>query len=293
MSVEDRLARCDRRGTLNRIEPLADGWARLAERLAGRRRRPWIIAAGVFLLFLVVFAGFAVAISVVNGRDDVAAPPIQPARIVAATNDGRRDRRTPRRTGDPPTRDRRRAVRRRRGQQGREDLYYSRLSWCWMRRSPAPVPRDGSCVRCRYDAWWVAALAVHRAWVLVGGGGRNRTHRTGSTRPTRFEDEGGHQTPFTSAQRSSTRGGASVDCSGPVPPRTMQAISAPLRRPRGTHEEADHRSHPGCDRDRRGQEGPRSLISPHHHDDGPASAGSLRVRARSRSSGSSAARIAS
>ena len=34
--------------------------------------------------------------------------------------------------------------------------------------------------------------------MLIGGGGRNRTHRTGSTRPTRFEDEGGHQTPFTS-----------------------------------------------------------------------------------------------
>jgi hypothetical protein len=33
---------------------------------------------------------------------------------------------------------------------------------------------------------------------LIGGGGRNRTHRTGITRPTRFEDEGGHQTPFTS-----------------------------------------------------------------------------------------------
>src|SRR5215471_17820173 len=33
---------------------------------------------------------------------------------------------------------------------------------------------------------------------LVGGGGRNRTHRTGFARPTRFEDEGGHQTPFTS-----------------------------------------------------------------------------------------------
>ena len=32
----------------------------------------------------------------------------------------------------------------------------------------------------------------------MSGGGRNRTHRTGITRPTRFEDEGGHQTPFTS-----------------------------------------------------------------------------------------------
>src|SRR5512132_1269664 len=32
----------------------------------------------------------------------------------------------------------------------------------------------------------------------IGGGGRNRTHRTGIARPTRFEDEGGHQTPFTS-----------------------------------------------------------------------------------------------
>lgn len=36
------------------------------------------------------------------------------------------------------------------------------------------------------------------------GGGRNRTHRTGITRPTRFEDEGGHQTPFTS--RCSSQG---------------------------------------------------------------------------------------
>jgi hypothetical protein len=27
------------------------------------------------------------------------------------------------------------------------------------------------------------------------GGGRNRTHRTGITRPTRFEDEGAHQAP--------------------------------------------------------------------------------------------------
>jgi hypothetical protein len=50
---------------------------------------------------------------------------------------------------------------------------------------------------------------------LIGGGGRNRTHRTGIARPTRFEDEGGHQTPFTSGaglsvslpsgQRPSTR----------------------------------------------------------------------------------------
>src|SRR4030088_603483 len=37
---------------------------------------------------------------------------------------------------------------------------------------------------------------------LIGGGGRNRTHRTGITRPTRFEDEGGHQTPFTSGRGS-------------------------------------------------------------------------------------------
>ena len=50
--------------------------------------------------------------------------------------------------------------------------------------------------------------------VFGRGGGRNRTHRTGSTRPTRFEDEGGHQTPFTSAgtlanasARAAVRGG--------------------------------------------------------------------------------------
>ena len=29
----------------------------------------------------------------------------------------------------------------------------------------------------------------------TSGGGRNRTHRTGITRPTRFEDEGAHQAP--------------------------------------------------------------------------------------------------
>ena len=34
---------------------------------------------------------------------------------------------------------------------------------------------------------------------MSGGGGRNRTHRTGFARPTRVEDEGGHQTSFTSA----------------------------------------------------------------------------------------------
>ena len=33
---------------------------------------------------------------------------------------------------------------------------------------------------------------------MGSGGGRNRTHRTGIARPTRVEDEGGHQTPFTS-----------------------------------------------------------------------------------------------
>src|SRR5256884_7438286 len=46
------------------------------------------------------------------------------------------------------------------------------------------------------------------------GGGRNRTHRTGITRPTRFEDEGGHQTPFTSGRGSTslaTIGAAPVD----------------------------------------------------------------------------------
>jgi hypothetical protein len=30
---------------------------------------------------------------------------------------------------------------------------------------------------------------------FASGGGRNRTHRTGITRPTRFEDEGAHQAP--------------------------------------------------------------------------------------------------
>jgi hypothetical protein len=44
-----------------------------------------------------------------------------------------------------------------------------------------------------------------RAFVAVGatangGGGRNRTHRTGVARPTRVEDEEGHQTLFTSAE---------------------------------------------------------------------------------------------
>ncbi len=35
------------------------------------------------------------------------------------------------------------------------------------------------------------------------GGGRNRTHPTGETRHTRVEDEGGHQTPCTSAVEAS------------------------------------------------------------------------------------------
>src|SRR5690349_379527 len=47
-----------------------------------------------------------------------------------------------------------------------------------------------------------------RASCIASGGGRNRTHRTGSARPTRFEDEEGHQTPFTSGPDSSQTGGA-------------------------------------------------------------------------------------
>jgi hypothetical protein len=39
-----------------------------------------------------------------------------------------------------------------------------------------------------------------------GGGGRNRTHRTGIARPTRVEDEGGHQTPFTSGTDATGHG---------------------------------------------------------------------------------------
>ncbi len=47
----------------------------------------------------------------------------------------------------------------------------------------------------------------------------------GMTRPTRFEDEGGHQTPFTSGVRSTTR------LSSPLPPRSpAHTMSAPGRR---------------------------------------------------------------
>ena len=64
----------------------------------------------------------------------------------------------------------------------------------------------------------------------------------------------------------------------------MLAISAPVASTKGNHEEAAHHPHPGCDRDRGGQEGPRSL-SPAPLSivyDGPASGGLVRVRARSR-----------
>jgi len=54
--------------------------------------------------------------------------------------------------------------------------------------------------------------------MLIGGGGRNRTHRTGSTRPTRFEDEGGHQTPFTS--------GVSLASGGSIAPGDPTAYDA-------------------------------------------------------------------
>ena len=50
------------------------------------------------------------------------------------------------------------------------------------------------------------------------GGGRNRTHRTGIARPTRVEDEGGHQTPFTSA--------VSLSSGGPIAPSGPTAYDA-------------------------------------------------------------------
>ncbi len=56
----------------------------------------------------------------------------------------------------------------------------------------------------------------------MGGGGRNRTHRTGSTRPTRFEDEGGHQTPFTSTVSLASR--------APIAPEGRTAYDAAVLR---------------------------------------------------------------
>jgi hypothetical protein len=74
--------------------------------------------------------------------------------------------------------------------------------------------RDGSQGRCTRRTPPSATLSWNPGFVMSrclkrhhtvsepevfrGGGGRNRTHRTGIARPTRVEDEGGHQTPFTS-----------------------------------------------------------------------------------------------
>ncbi len=63
---------------------------------------------------------------------------------------------------------------------------------------------------------------------LSGGGGRNRTHRTGFARPTRFEDEGGHQTPFTSAgilPRPTSR--LCVAVFGPRQPKSRVGVIGP------------------------------------------------------------------
>ena len=58
MTVEDRV-RAATSTYVERIEPVADGWLRLAEQAPGRPRHPWLIAVGAFLLVLVVIAGFA------------------------------------------------------------------------------------------------------------------------------------------------------------------------------------------------------------------------------------------
>ena len=74
-------------------------------------------------------------------------------------------------------------------------------------RHGAEAQLRDSCARAAELAVFHGCCAPHRVagtlrpralrrW--LGGGGRNRTHRTGFARPTRFEDEGGHQTPFTS-----------------------------------------------------------------------------------------------
>jgi hypothetical protein len=67
------------------------------------------------------------------------------------------------------------------------------------RELPADLSRD----RVRSDKWVTPASDMCSDLLKQagshGGGGRNRTHPTRITRRTRFEDEGGHQTPFTSA----------------------------------------------------------------------------------------------
>ena len=60
------------------------------------------------------------------------------------------------------------------------------------------------------------------------GGGRNRTHRTRITRPTRFEDEGSHQAPFTSGVGLSRRVGRIV--LGRLVGRVVAGLRRPLRR---------------------------------------------------------------
>jgi len=71
-----------------------------------------------------------------------------------------------------------------------------------------------------------------------GGGGRNRTHRAGSTHPTRFEDEGGHQTSFTSGvglpPGSVRRPGSPGRLLRVSRPPTIPAISAPATNRRGS-----------------------------------------------------------
>ena len=70
---------------------------------------------------------------------------------------------------------------------------------------------------------------------LIGGGGRNRTHRTGSTRPTRFEDEGGHQTPYTSGFGLPPVGSATFRLLRVAAAPTIVLISAPVATNKGNH----------------------------------------------------------
>ena len=77
----------------------------------------------------------------------------------------------------------------------------------------------------------------------------------GGARPTRFEDEGGHQAPFTSGRGLALRI-ERLRCPGTDRLPTM----ATRRRRKGPDEEAPGPPDPRGDRCRRGQEGPRGLI---------------------------------
>jgi hypothetical protein len=87
VTVEDRVRRAIS-GHADRIEPSADGWQRITERLQPRRRPPWLIVTGGFVAVVLVVAALFVVTDRGSRTGPSAVRPPYPSQLVGLTTEG-------------------------------------------------------------------------------------------------------------------------------------------------------------------------------------------------------------